>query len=139
MKGVCDNILATSVFIYCGTSRSMLSTQTLEVRKVMGLWTAVLDQNPNAPGVAYADAFFEVSTTDEAGVLEAATSFGADAIFTLATDQPMRAVAFASERLNLPGLTYDVAVRATDKFCQMEALKEKESNIGHRLNEAVAI
>ena len=93
--------------------------------KEMGLWTAVLDQNPNAPGVAYADTFFEVSTTDEAGVLEAATSFGADAIFTLATDQPMRAVAFASERLNLPGLTYDVAVRATDKFCQMEALTEK--------------
>ncbi len=92
--------------------------------KEMGLWTAVLDQNPNAPGVAYADTFFEVSTTDEAGVLEAATSFGADAIFTLATDQPMRAVAFASERLNLPGLTYDVAVRATDKFCQMETLKE---------------
>lgn len=91
----------------------------------MGLFVGVVDQNPNAPGVRYANVFYEVSTTDEVGVWEAAKDFQADAVFTLATDQPMRAVAYATEQLGLPGLPRDVAVTATDKYLMREALRAK--------------
>jgi biotin carboxylase len=81
----------------------------------MGLMVAVADYNPYAAGIPYADEYYAVSTIDEEGVYAAARDFKADGILTLATDMPMRAVAYAAERLGLSGIRYETAVKATDK------------------------
>ncbi|MBQ9116743.1 MAG: ATP-grasp domain-containing protein [Clostridia bacterium] len=81
----------------------------------MGLTVAVADQNPKAVGIPYADVYYKISTVDEQGIYEAARDFGADGIITLATDMPMRAVAYACERLGTCGIDYETAVRSTDK------------------------
>ena len=81
----------------------------------MGFETAVVDFNPRAMGVKYADSYYNVSTIDKEGVYEAARDFGADGIMTLATDMPMRSLAYACDKLGLVGIDYDTAVRATDK------------------------
>lgn len=91
--------------------------------KEMGYNVGVIDYNPHAIGIHYADKYFNVSTTDEEGVFNAAKHFGADGFLTLATDMPMRAVAKACEKLGLVGISYETAVRATDKAIMIETFK----------------
>ncbi|MBE7034543.1 MAG: ATP-grasp domain-containing protein [Ruminococcaceae bacterium] len=81
----------------------------------MGYYVGVIDFNPNAVGVSYADVFFNVSTIDIEGVTETAKQFQPDGIVTLATDMPMRAIASATKALGLPGISMETAIRATDK------------------------
>lgn len=92
--------------------------------KEMGLYVGVVDYNPHAIGVSYADEFFNVSTVDESGVLEAARKFKPKGIMTLATDLPMRSVAYACEQLQLPCISYETALRTTDKEKMIKAFQE---------------
>lgn len=83
--------------------------------KEMGLYVGVADYNPMAVGVPFADEFFNVSTIDEKGILEAAKRFEADGIITLCTDMPMRALATVCEELELQGIDIKTAITSTDK------------------------
>ncbi len=94
---------------------SVLQVPAIRKAKEMGLYVAVADYNPNAVGIPLADDYFNVSTVDEEGIYQAAREFKADGIMTLATDMPMRSLAYACEKLGLVGLAYDSAVKATDK------------------------
>ncbi len=91
--------------------------------KEMGFTTAVIDYNPKAVGIPLADTYYNASTIDADAVLEAARDFQTDGFLTLATDLPMRAVAYASEQLGLPGISCDTALKATDKGEMIRALK----------------
>lgn len=93
--------------------------------KEMGYEVAVIDYNPKAVGIPLADKFYNVSTIDPEGVFQAAKDFKADGFLTLATDLPMRAVAYASERLGIPGVSQHTALLATDKGEMIKALKEQ--------------
>ena len=90
----------------------------------MGLYVAVLDFNPNAIGISYADEYFNASTMDESAVLEVAKEFKPDGIMTLATDMPMRGVAKVSDTLGLHSISYETAVKATDKYDMIKAFEE---------------
>lgn len=94
---------------------SVLQVPAIRKAKEMGLYVAVADYNPNAIGIPLADEYYNVSTIDEEGVYQAAKTFGADGIMTLATDMPMRSLAYACEKLGLVGLAYESSIRATDK------------------------
>lgn len=91
--------------------------------KEMGYEVAVIDYNPRAVGIPFADKFYNVSTIDPEGVLDAAKDFKADGFLTLATDLPMRAVAYASEKLGISGISQHTALLATDKGEMIKALK----------------
>lgn len=103
---------------------SILQLPAIQKAKELGYTVGVADYNAAAVGVAYADEFYNVSTNDPEGIYEAAKAFGADGIMTLATDMPMRSVAYACERLGLPGISYDTAVKATDKVEMIRAFEE---------------
>lgn len=94
---------------------SELQLPAIEKAKKLGLYVAVADYNPHACGIPYADVFYNVSTIDEIGICKAAQEFKADGIITIATDMPMRSVAYTADQLGLAGITYDTAIRATDK------------------------
>lgn len=94
--------------------------------KQMGCIVAVVDYNPKAIGIKYADKYYNVSTIDESGLIEAAKDFRAEGILTLATDMPMRAVAAATSALGLPGITYETAIKSTDKGEMIQAFKEHD-------------
>lgn len=102
---------------------SVLQLPAIQKAKEMELYVAVADFNPKAVGIPYADKFYEVSTIDEEGIYQAAKDFRADGIMTLATDMPMRSVAYATSKLGLTGITYDTAVRATDKGEMIKAFE----------------
>ena len=103
---------------------SVLQLPAIQKAKEMGLKVAAADFNPNAVGRQFADKFYEVSTIDEQGVYEAAKDFEADGIMTLATDMPMRSVAYTAEKLNLVGISYQTAVNATDKGEMIKAFEQ---------------
>lgn len=97
--------------------------------KELGYQVGVVDYNPDAVGIPYADAYFNASTIDPEGVCAAAKEFGADGITTVATDMPMRAIAYTCQTLGLVGITPEVAVRATDKGEMIRAFQEH--NVPH--------
>lgn len=101
----------------------MLQLPGILKAKEMGLEVAVVDYNPQAVGIAYADKYYNASTMDEDAVLAAAMDYKPDGIMTLATDMPMRGVAKAASALGLHGISYDTAVKATDKFDMIKAFK----------------
>ncbi len=100
---------------------SILQLPAILKAKDMDLCVGVVDYNRYAVGIPYADEFFNVSTIDEHGVYEAAKAFGADGIVTLATDLPILAVSFACNKLGLKGISYETAVKCTDKAAMIKA------------------
>lgn len=103
---------------------SILQLPAIKKAKEMGLYVAVADFNPNAIGIQYADEYFNASTMDEDAVLNVAKEFKPDGIMTLATDMPMRGVAKVSDALGLNGISYETAVKATDKYDMIKAFEE---------------
>ena len=103
---------------------SVLQMPAIKKAKEMGLEVAVVDYNPKAIGIPFADKYYNASTMDEEAVLEAAKDYQPDGIMTLATDMPMRGVAKVAEALGLHGISYDTAIKATDKYDMIKAFKE---------------
>lgn len=102
---------------------SVLQLPAILKAKEMGLHVAVVDFNPRAIGIPYADEYYNASTMDEDAVLAAAEAYQPDGIMTLATDMPMRGVAKASEKLHLHSINYVTALKATDKSLMIKAFK----------------
>lgn len=102
---------------------SVLQLPAILKAKEMGLHVAVVDFNPKAVGIPYADKYYNASTMDEDAVLAAAEDYKPDGIMTLATDMPMRGVAKASEKLHLHSINYATALKATDKSLMIKAFK----------------
>ena len=94
---------------------SILQLPAIKRAKELGYYVGVVDYNPNAVGIPFADEFFNVSTIDVDGVVKTAKEFKPDGIMTLATDMPMRSIAAACQALGLPGITPETAIKSTDK------------------------
>jgi len=91
----------------------------IRTAKEMGLETAVIDGDPNAPLAAEADRFEPVDLKDLpkieafARILKA-EPMGLHGIMTAGTDFSP-SVAWAAEKLGLPGISYETALDASDK------------------------
>ena len=94
---------------------SILQLPAILKAKEMGYRTAVADYNPKAIGVPYADEYYDVSTIDEDGITRLAKELKPDGIVTIATDMPMRSIAKACAECGLPAISYDTAIKSTDK------------------------
>ncbi len=103
---------------------SILQLPAIKKAKEMGYYVGVVDYDPNAVGIEYADEFFNVSTIDIDEVAKTAKSFKPEGIMTLATDMPMRSVAQAAKECGLVGISKDTAIKATDKGEMIKAFQE---------------
>lgn len=99
---------------------SVLQLPAIKKAKELGYYVGVVDMNPNAVGFKYADRIFIVSTIDVEGVINVAGEFKPNGVLTLATDMPLRSVAAVANKFNLPGLSPQVAIKATDKIAMIE-------------------
>ncbi|KAA9013826.1 ATP-grasp domain-containing protein [Niallia endozanthoxylica] len=104
---------------------SILQLPAIKRAKEKGFIVAVVDMNPKAIGIKYADKFYNISTLDKEKVYSAARDFSADGVMTLATDMPVRSVAYATNKLNLPGISFDTACKSTDKGEMIKTFKEQ--------------
>ena len=99
-----------SIFIL-GASR--LQVPAIMKAKEKGLYVYVLDYDPEAVGIQYADRFLEISTIDKEAVYAAAIQYNPDYIITSTSDMPVRTVAWVNERLGRPcDISYEGAICA---------------------------
>ncbi len=100
---------------------SILQVPAIQKAKEMGLEVAVADYNPNAVGISLADKYFNASTIDKEALLKVAQEYKPDGIATMATDMPMRAIAYVCEKTGLNGISQDCAFKCTDKVAMIKS------------------
>ncbi|MDR3192989.1 MAG: ATP-grasp domain-containing protein [Treponema sp.] len=90
----------------------------IRIAREMGLFSVVLDADPQAPCVSLADRFERIDLKDKEGIETFARSLrskgGLSGIMTAGTDFSA-SVAWVAERLGLPGIPYEAALNASDK------------------------
>jgi biotin carboxylase len=97
----------------------------LEAAHARGLWTAVVDRDPAAPGFRFADRRCILSTEDEPAIERLVPALEIDGIVSPGTDWPVGVAARIAERAGLPHpVTPATAVLATNKLRQRERLAE---------------
>jgi biotin carboxylase len=95
----------------------------LEAARAHGIWTAVCDRDPAAPGFELADRRCIVSTEDEPAIERLAAALEPDGVISPGTDWPVAIAARIAERLGLAHpITPATAALATNKLRQREAL-----------------
>lgn len=99
----------------------------IKLAKSQGWYVIAADGNKNAQGLGLVDLFLPIDLKDKDALLEAAAKLkaeqGLDGVFTTGTDFSAH-VAYIAEALNLPGISHDVALRASDKGLMRQAFKE---------------
>jgi biotin carboxylase len=93
----------------------------IKAAKAMGHEVIATDSQADAPGLALADHAAIMDAMDLDGLLRVASAYRVDAILSEQTDVGVRGVAYVAERLGLPGIGIDTALRATDKWFMREA------------------
>lgn len=105
----------------------LMQIPLIQAARRMGLRTIVTDYNRRAPGFAMADIALEVSTRNiDFSVLTArriAEQIPVHGVLTVGTDAS-RTVSAVAAALELPGIRYDVAERATNKVKMRQCFKE---------------
>lgn len=87
----------------------------------------LIDMNPNVRARDFADRMLVISTMDFDKVLSAAREENIDLILSACGDQPMRTMAYVSEKMGLPCyLTYEQAERLTNKVLMKQKMIEGE-------------
>jgi biotin carboxylase len=95
----------------------------LEAARRRGIWTAVADRDPAAPGFRLADRRCILSTEDEPAVERLVSALGVDGIVAPGTDWPVGVAARIAERAGLPHpISAATAQLATNKLRQRERL-----------------
>jgi len=85
-------------------------------KRFPGVEIILIDMNPNVRAKDFADRMKVISTMDFYKVLETAKEENIDLILSACGDQPMRTMAFISEKLKLPCyITYQQALNLTNK------------------------
>jgi biotin carboxylase len=97
----------------------------LERARARGLWVAVVDRDPGAPGFRLADRRCILSTEDEPAIERLLGALDIDGIVSPGTDWPVGVAARLAERAQLPHpIAPQTAVLATNKLRQRERLAE---------------
>ncbi len=84
--------------------------------KEMGYYTIVASYKGNYPGFTISDKNYYIDTTDYLPLLEISKNEKIDAILTTGTDVPIITLGKISENLHLPGISFNSAMLATNKF-----------------------
>jgi biotin carboxylase len=91
----------------------------------LGLRVAAIDGNPNAPGLAFADASEVVDFAELPAVIGAARRLRPDGVLTVSADRAVPVVAAVAEALGLPGIGTETAHLMTQKIAMRRVLAEQ--------------
>src|SRR6266542_3781581 len=98
--------------------------RAIERARELGLRVVAVDRNPEAPGLAVADAGEVVDFTDVEAVTEAGRRHRVDGVLTVASDRAVPVVAAVAEELGLPGIGSETAHLMTHKVAMRRSLAE---------------
>ena len=107
---------------------SMQQIPAIQMAKELGYYVVTCDYLPENPGHAYADEYYNVSTTDLDGVLALAQKLNIDGIVAYASDPAAPTAAYVAEKMGLPGNPYESVKLLTEKDLFRKFLKEHGLN-----------
>jgi biotin carboxylase len=90
----------------------------------LGLRTVAVDRNPDAPGLAEADAARVLDFRDVEAVIEVGRREEVDGVLTVSADRAVPVVAAVAEALSLPGIGNETAHRMTHKVAMRRTLAD---------------
>lgn len=96
--------------------------------KELSYHTIVVDYDEQAPGIEYADEFYNISTNDKEQVLSLCREKNVDGILTT-SDYPVNVVAYISHTLALSGMSEKLAELCTNKYLQRTYFQEHQINV----------
>ncbi len=112
-------------------------------KRFPGVEVLLVDMNPNVRAREYADKMAVISTMDFDAVLSVAKTENIDLILSACGDQPLRTMAYVSEKMGLPCyLTYEQSQNLTNKVLMKKMMieggiptsKYRRFDISHNIN-----
>jgi biotin carboxylase len=111
-----------STVLFVGAGRHQ--RRALRRVKELGATVVAVDRNPDAPGLAHADASEVVDFGDVGAVAEVGRRHAVDGVMTFAADRAVPVVAGAAEALGLPGIGTETAHLMTNKIAMRRRLAD---------------
>jgi len=108
---------------------SIAQVPFIRTAKKMGCFVGIVDYNPSAPAIEFADEYYECSLNDVDGVLKSAKEFKADGITCGASDVGVLTAAYVCKDLDLPALSIETANKVKDKGAMIQAFHS--CNVAH--------
>ena len=109
--------------LFVGAGRNQ--RRAIERVRDLGVRVVAVDRNPDAPGLAVADAGEAVDFVEAEAVAEVGRRHAVDGVMTLASDAAVPIVARAAELLGLPGIGSGAAHLATNKIAMRRMFAER--------------
>jgi len=103
---------------------SYAQVPAIKAAKERGLYTILCDYLPDNPGQNFADEYINVSTTDKEKILEIAREREVDYIWAYASDPASPTAAYVSEKLCLPGNSYESVKTLSEKHLFRQLLSK---------------
>lgn len=103
---------------------SYLQLPLVKKAKEMGLYTICFAWSEGAVCKDVVDEFYPISIVEKEQILEACQKKRIDGICTIASDVAAPTVAYVAEKMGLVGNSYEVAVRANNKFLMRKAFSK---------------
>jgi biotin carboxylase len=111
-----------STVLFVGAGRHQ--RRALRRVKELGATVVAVDRNPDAPGLAHADASEIVDFGDVGAVAEVGRRHAVDGVMTFAADRAVPVVAGVAEALGLPGIGTETAHLMTNKIAMRRRLAD---------------
>ncbi len=112
----------------------VMQLPALRIAKANGWKIILADGKKDPEGLVYADYFEHIDLKDKERMAEMAIkylkSMGLDGVFTAGTDFSTT-VAWVAEKCRMPGIPYDVAYSATDKFIMRQVMEDSGISMPH--------
>ena len=113
------------------------AAQLIAIKKAkdLGYRTIVCDYLQDNPGQFIADSFYLASTTDKEAILEIAKKEKIDGIVAYSSDPAAPTAAYVANKLNLPGLNYNLSC----KFCEKQQFREFLEENGFNIPKSISV
>lgn len=131
----------TKRILFLGAAPSQVPP--IKYAKSQGYYVITCDYLPNNPGHKLADEYHNVSTTDEAAVLELAIKLEIDGIIAYASDPAAPTAAYVAEKMGLSGNPYESVLTLARKdlfraFLKKNGFHVPKSESFYNLNDAIS-
>lgn len=94
----------------------------IEKSKSLGFKVVVIDRNPNAQGMKMADYSYAIDVVDKEKALEIAKKHKVNGVMTMQSDLPVPTIGYLNDKLNLNGVSEEVALNCSNKINTREKL-----------------
>lgn len=108
---------------------SYFQVPAIRYAKEVGYYVITCGNLPNNPGHKYSDEYYNISTTDKEAILKIARRLKIDGILAYASDPAAATAAYVSDKLGLPGNSYQAVKTLSEKDLFRDFLRKNHFNV----------